>query len=320
MDSMLNPKQTDSHDVAIAAIKEAYQQLGHADIGHADKRLPRANEQVSRLEQDAVRHPSDQQQRPAVPDRRSSRGRLALKGLIGLLMAACIGAAAVALRSYGDGDTAKQMIARWAPQPGLSSSPAPENPVPTQPSPPAVQAAAANAAPPQPANPVPVAQTAPEGAVPTAAAAPPGQEQPLQSVARDLAAVEQEIGQLKASIEQLKTSNEQLKASKEQIVRDNAGLAEQLKAVQAQVARDNENAAEQLKASQEQMARLIAKASEQNLPPKITALPARPIARPTPKPVPKLASPPQARAASPPQARAASPPPQARARPLTPIQ
>src|ERR1700687_2909124 len=97
MDSMPNPKQTDPNDVAIAAIKEAYQQ-----IGHADKQLPHANEQVSRLQLDAARHPSDQQKRLAVPGRRSSRSRLALQGLIGLLMAACIGAAAIALRSHGD--------------------------------------------------------------------------------------------------------------------------------------------------------------------------------------------------------------------------
>src|SRR5947207_11550276 len=155
MNSMPNPKQTDPHDVAVAALKEACEQ-----IERADKQLPRVDEQVSKLEQDAARHPSDQQKRLAVPGRRSSRGRLALQGLIGLLLAACIGAAAIALRSHGD--VAKQMIASWAPQPGLISSPAPENPVPTQPNPPVVQTAAAKAATPQPAPPAPSAQTAPE--------------------------------------------------------------------------------------------------------------------------------------------------------------
>jgi hypothetical protein len=47
---------------------------------------------------------------------------------------------------------------------------------------------------------------------------------------------------------------------------------------------------EQLKASQEQMARVIAKASEQNLRPKISVLPPRPTAIPTRKPVPTLPS------------------------------
>ena len=96
-------------------------------------------------------------------------------------------------------------------------------------------------------------------------------------MARDLANVEQRI--------------EQLKTSQEQMVRDNAELGEQLKA------------------SQEQMARLIAKASEQNLRPKASAPPPRPIATPTRKPVPKLSSP---QATAKPQAEPVS-------RPLTPL-
>ena len=287
MDSMPNPKQNGPNDVAIAAIKEAYRQIGRADI-----QLPRVNEQA-KLEQDAARHPSDQQKRLAVPGRRSLGGRLVLQGIIGLLIATCIGAGAIALRSHGD--AARQMIAKWAPQPGLISLPAAENPVPPQPSPPAVQASVAKTAPPQPAPPAPPAQTAPEDAAPTSAIPSPTQAQPLQPMASDLAAAEQEIEQLKASIEQLKTSQEQM-------VRNNAEVAEQLKAARAQMARDNENAAEQLKASQEQVARLIAKASEQNLQPEISAPPPRPIALPKRRPVPKLSS------------------PQARARPLAPTQ
>src|SRR3954465_3029061 len=102
MDSIPNPKQTETRDVAIAAITEAYQQ-----VGHTEKQPPRANEQA-KLEQDAARDPSDQQKRLAVLGRRSSYGRLPLRGLIGFLMAACIGSAAIALRSHGD--AAKQMI------------------------------------------------------------------------------------------------------------------------------------------------------------------------------------------------------------------
>jgi hypothetical protein len=281
MNSMPNPKQIDPHDVAVAALKQAYEQIGR------DKQLPRVDKQVSRLEQNAARHPSDLQKRLAVPGRRSSRGRLALQGLIGLLLAACIGAAAIAWQSHGD--AAKEMIARWAPQSDLTSSLAPKKLVPAQPSPPAVQASEPRVAHPQPGPP---AQTALEGGATTAAPSP-GQVQLLQ--ARDLAAMEQEI-------EQLKTSIEQLKASQEQMVRDNAAVAEQLKASQAQMARDNAAIAEQLKSSQEQMARLIAKASEQNLQPKTSASPPRPIAAPTRKPVPKPSS------------------PQARAQPLAPMQ
>jgi hypothetical protein len=300
MNSMPNPEQTDPHDVAIAALKQAREQ-----IGRADKQLPRADERVSRLGQGAARHPSDQQKPLAVPGRRSSRGRLALRGLfIGLLLAACIGAAAIAWQSHGD--AAKQMIARGASQLDLTSSLAPEHSVHAQPSPPAVQAPAAKAAPP--------AQTAPEGTAPTAAAPSPGQAQRLQSIARDLPAVEQEIEQLKASIEQLKSSQEQmvrdntelagqLKAAQVQMVRDNAELAERLKAVLVQMVRDNAAVAEQLKESQEQMAHLVAKVSEQKPRPKTSAPPPRPIAIPTTrKPIQRLSS------------------PQARAQPLAPIQ
>jgi hypothetical protein len=91
MNSMPNSKQIDPRDVAVAALKQAYEQFGRAD-----KQVPRGDEQVSRMEQNAARHPSDQLKLLAVPDRRISPGRLALKGLIGLLLAACIGAAAIA--------------------------------------------------------------------------------------------------------------------------------------------------------------------------------------------------------------------------------
>jgi hypothetical protein len=287
MDSVPNPKQTDAQDVAIAAIKEAYQQ-----IGHADNQLPRPKEQASGLEHGAAHRPSNEQKRLAVPGRQPLRDRLALplRGVIGLLMAACIGAAAIAWQSHGD--AAKEMIASWASQLGLISLPAPEDPVTTQSSPPAVSASAAEAARPEPAPPSPPAL---EDAAPTSAGPSVGQAQPLQSMASDLAAVEQEIEQLKASIKQLKSSQEQM-------VRDNAELAEQLKAAKLQMARDSENAAEQLKASQEQMARLIAKASEQSVQPQSSAPPAPPIAPRARKPVPKLSS------------------PQAGARPLAPIQ
>ena len=275
MNSMPNPEQADPHDVAVAALRQAREQ-----IGRADKQLPRVDEQVSRLGQGAARQPPGQQKRLAVPGRRSSRGRLALLGLIGLLLAACISVAALAWQSpYGD--AAKLMFARWAPQRvSISSLPSDKQELPAQPGPPAVDVAATAALP----QPAPLAQTTPQDVAPTAA--PPELAQWLQTMARDLANVEQGI--------------EQLKTSQEQIVRDNAQLAEQLKAAQAQMARDNANAAEQLKASQEQMARLIAKASEQNLRPKTSASPPRPIATPTRKPVPKLSS------------------PQARARPLAP--
>jgi hypothetical protein len=216
------------------------------------------NEQIARtLADDAARPAPAAVKNVQVPGDRPSFGRPAVRGFVGLLLAACIGVAAFAWQSYGD--VAKPIIAKWAPQLVQTSSLPLEKPgLPAQPSPPAVEAAGATAAPPQPA---PLAQTAAEGVAPTAAAPSPESAQLLQSMARDLATARQEI--------------EQLKTNQEQMTRDNA------------------RAAEQFKASQEQMARDIAKASE--LRPKTSAPPPRPTATPTRKPAPILPSP-QARA------------------------
>jgi hypothetical protein len=265
MDTALNLKETDPRHVLVARADE---ELAHAyeQITRAGEELARAEKQLSKLEHDAILANRSLFDRPAV------------RGLMGLLLAACIGAAAFAAQSpYGD--AVKEIIARWAPQLVLTSSLPLEKPgLPAQSSRPAVQAAAANAAPAQPA---PSAQTAPETVAPTVAALSPETTQLLQSMAHDLAAVGQEIERLKASIEQLKTNQEQM-------------------------ARDNAKAAEQLKANQEQVARVIAKTSEaktsgakvsgaktsqakasgQNLPPKISATPPRPTATATRKPAP----------------------------------
>jgi outer membrane murein-binding lipoprotein Lpp len=186
---MPNPEQTNPYDV-VAVLKQA------------------------------ARHPSEPPKRLAFPPRRSSLGRLALKGLIGLLVAAGIGAAAIV--SLSDGDAAKQVIAQWwEPQLSLISSLAAKSPVPVQ------------------SSPVPAVQ------------------EQLQSIARGLlAAVEDEMEQLKTSIEQLKTNQEQivrdnaavaeqLKATKEQSGRDNAAIVEQLKAIQEQLGRVIAKASEQ---------------------------------------------------------------------------
>jgi hypothetical protein len=249
MDTTLNPKQTDPRHVLLARADE---ELAHAyeQITRADEQIARAEEQLSKLEHKAARHPG----------KRPLFDRPAVRGLTGVLLAACVGVAAIALQSpYGD--AAKLIIARWTPQLILTSSlPIEKRGLPAQPSPSAVQVAAAE---PVAAQPTPLAQTAPQDVAPTAAPVSPEVAQLLQTMARDLANVEQRIEQLKASQEQMAT--------------------------------DNAKAVEQLKASQEQMTRLIAKASEQNLRPKASAPPPRPIASPTRKPVPKLPSP-QARA------------------------
>jgi hypothetical protein len=134
-----------------------------------------------------------------VPGDRPSIGRRAVRAFTRFLLTACIGGAGVAWQFYGDG--AKRIIASWAPQIVLTSSPLLQNPgPPEQPSPPAVQVVDVNAAPTQPAAP---AHTAPKGAAPNAPALSPDSAQLLQSMARDLASVGQEIEQLKASQQQM---------------------------------------------------------------------------------------------------------------------
>src|ERR1700730_904770 len=256
MHSTLNPEQTDPRNV-FAHVNE--------EIARAYEQIALADKQISNLAHDAARHPSDRQTRMTsvnnvqVAGGRSLFDRPAVRGFTGLLLAAWIRIAAIAWQS-SNGDAAKEMIARWAPQLVVTSSPPLENPgLPQQPSPPTVQASAAKAAPPQPAT-----QTPPEGIAPTAAALSPESAQLLQSTARDLANVEQDIEQLKASIALLNANVEQLKTSQEQTSRDIA------------------------KASQ-------VKASEQNLRPRISAPPPRPAASPARKPKP-LGQPPQATA------------------------
>jgi septal ring factor EnvC (AmiA/AmiB activator) len=217
MDAPVNTRQTEPHvnpalsTDEIELVARADERLAHAyqQIARADEELARFNEQISRLEK-----------KPANRLRQPSRGRPALRGLIGLLLTAGICTAAFAWQSHGE--TIRPLISRWAPQ--LAASLPSEAPkLADQQSPPAVQLAAADAAvsqlPPQ-------AQTAAPDA-PIAAE----QTQLLQTMARDLASVQQEI--------------EQLKASQAELARESARTAEQLKANQEQVARAIANASEQ---------------------------------------------------------------------------
>ena len=225
-----------------------------ADVECADEQLAHVTEQPSKPDHGAARHPS------AVPGRRPSRGRPALLGLIGLLLATCIFVAAfVSQSSYGG--AAKL---RWAAQLVLTSSvPLKKTGLPV--AEPICRSVGRGGV--MPSQPTPSAQTAPQEVGPTAAPLSPELAQMLQTMARDLANVEQGI--------------EQLKTTQQQMASDNAKAIEQLKTSQEHMARDNAKAAEQLKASQEQIARFIAKASEQNLRPKTSAPPPRPIANPT---------------------------------------
>jgi uncharacterized protein YgiM (DUF1202 family) len=191
---------------------------------------------------------------PRALSQKPSRGRPALRGLVGLLLAACIFAAAFASQSPYSG-VAKQTIARWGPQlVSTSSLPPNKSRLAAQPSPSAPQLVAA-----EPMRRSPSAQTVPQELGPTAAPLSPELEQRLQTMTSELASVEHEI--------------EQLKTSQDQMARDNASVIEQFKASQDQMARDNANSGEQLKVTREQLVNFIAAVSKQNLEPKTAAPP-----------------------------------------------
>lgn len=241
---------TDIRQIRDALISRVDEQLSHVheQIKSADEQLASMETQLSRQEREAPRSHS-----------RRSRDRPWLRSIVGLLLAAYIGAAAfISQSSYGDA------VARSAPQ--LVSAltlPVEKLMLFTQPNRSSVQLAAAEPAPP--------AQIAPHNATPTAVqVSPEPAAKLLETMARDLANVEREI--------------EQLKASQQQLASDNAKAIEQIEASQEQAARDIARNVELLKASQEQIAQLIARASEQNLRPK-TSAPKPQVAIGTRKPV-----------------------------------
>ena len=240
---------TDIKQIRDALISRVDEQLSHVheQIKSADEQLASMGTQLSRQEREAPRSHS-----------RRSRDRPWLRSIVGLLLAAYIGAAAfVSQSSYG------HSVARSAPQ--LVSAltlPLERLVLFTQPNPSSVQLAVAEPAPP--------AQIAPHDVTPTAVPVTPEPAKLLQTMARDLANMEREI--------------EQLKASQQQLASDNAHAIEQIKVSQEQAARDAARNVELLKASQEQIAQLIARASEHNLRPK-TSAPQPQIAIGTRKPV-----------------------------------
>jgi hypothetical protein len=218
MNSTLNPKQTDDpHDVVMVPPDVALVAPDVALVAPTDEELSR----LAKMAQEASRKPADPLTatasglaagptvppvdttfRPAaVAQGQQSMVRRAAGAFTALLLAGCIGVAAVAWQI--NRDAAKRLIARWAPQFVASSL---SRETPAQPAPPAVQAAAANAAPPQSAA---LNQTAPQGVAP--AAAPSVESAPvLQSMARDVASLGQEVAELKATIEQLKAGQQQI--------------------------------------------------------------------------------------------------------------
>ncbi len=213
------PKQTFQPATMAARLEEANARA------YEQYKLRREDKQPSKLPQDAAHQPSEDPQIPVdrfgttVPsDQPSLFGRRALR-ITGLLLVACIGGAAIAWQPYGDAVKGMIVGLQFAPS---SLLPPKHSKLPAQPSPPIVQADAAEAALPQPA---PQAQTA-TNVTPTAL--PPELVEKLQTMANDIATLGNRI--------------EQLKVNQDQMARDNAKITEQLKAgqeVDAKVSKQN---------------------------------------------------------------------------------
>jgi uncharacterized phage infection (PIP) family protein YhgE len=270
MNSTPDFKANDADD-ALAA--RADERLVHAykQIADADEQLVRLTEHLSKMAHDDV------------PRAKPSRSGSTLRGLLGLLLGACIIVAAFVSQS-SSGDAAKEVISRWAPPLVSPQWLAPERSGPPgQPSSLGVQLATAEMAPSQAVAP---ARTTAQDAAP----APLDVTPLLHEMLRVLAVLQQGV--------------------------------EQLKAGQEQMASDNAKVVEQLKASQEQMARLTTKSSEprtsdQSLAPKTSApqasapkTSAAKTSAPLPHPSPSPTRKPVATRSS----------PQAQAQPRTPVQ
>jgi hypothetical protein len=255
MNSTPNLKAAEADDVLVARADE---RLAHAyeQIARADEQLARVTQKLSEMEQDATRHPA------AVLRLKPSRGGQALRGLFGLLLAACIVVAAFASQS-SYGDAAKLMISRWVPPHLVSAlSLPPEKSIPSaQPGPATVQVAAAQPAPQQAIS---SSSATTQDVVPTVGPTSAELAQLVQTMMRVLENVEQEVHELKVG--------------------------------QERMASDNAKVIEQFRASQEQMTRLLARTSDQNLASKTSPPLPRPIA--ARKPAPTHPSP-QARAQPP---------------------
>jgi hypothetical protein len=212
MQSTPNSKPTDDpHDcvvvppdlVRVAAVEQELLQLAQGAARRASMPPTKARSDVAAA---APVPPVDATFRPtavngvASSSRPRPMGTLAARTFTALLLAGCTGVAAIGWQSYGD--TAKAMIAEWAPQSVLTSLPLEKLGLSAQSTPPSVEAAASDAASVQAATPVQAAADS--------AAANTDSTQLLQSMARDLASVSQEVVQLKASIEQLKASQQQI--------------------------------------------------------------------------------------------------------------
>jgi hypothetical protein len=214
MDSNQSPAQADPHhggDVVLVAPKDRTDAEDALSVTSNQRRSTAgadfsAGPRMTELSLDPTLGPADMSNDP-LPTDRPSLGRRTSRSLTRFLVAACVGVAAtLAWQSYAG--TAKQMIANSAPRLSrLLMSPPAKNPPSgqeiaiEQPSPPAVEASAPQAASAQAGA---VASTASETATSSAPTAASGElKQQLETMKQDLAAVRQSVEQLAAGQEQM---------------------------------------------------------------------------------------------------------------------
>ena len=232
MDSKLNRKTTDDpHDFVVVApdsvgvapsdeeISDLLRAAARQRVDSKGGDAPEADASVPSV--DTTFRATDVNN-DLLPGRRSF-GQRAMRTIAALLLAGCVGAAAVALQASGF--AFKKVALKWLPkfaltttlpleQLGLATHSTPAAAPPTD------EPAVAETDTPQTASP---AQPAPESAGAKPADSSPASEdsaQLIQSMAHDLAGVGQEVEALKASIAELK-------ASQQQMARDLAKATEQ---------------------------------------------------------------------------------------------
>jgi hypothetical protein len=278
MHSTLKPKPTDDpHDFLVVSPDAVRVVPGEEELSDLLRAAARqqADPQIH-VEAGSVAAPPvppvDTTFRPsAVNDVLGSGGGPSMSGRVGrafaaLLLAACIGAAAVGWQAFGY--AGKKLIVKWTPQFVLTSLSIDKWGLSAPSSPPSIEASTSDAS--QSAAP---ARSEPEAVAANAASRSSDSAQLLQSMARDIASVSQEVEQLKATIEQLK-------AGQQQMSRDAAKVSE---------SKASENKAPENRAS------------EQNARARMLAPPRPVVARahkPVPAPYPAQAYPP-AQAAAP---------------------
>jgi hypothetical protein len=273
-------QQSNSREIALAAIAEAHGELGQAATELAQSAQP---EEVRDEMFDLLKAHS------ANLAAKAWRSMLTSRSFVGLLALVCIGIAIAAWQS-SRGQVAPDPISTSSisikKKEELSTRPASTN---------SDIAAKTNAT-------EHLVQTPPQSAaiIPMASPTDPELSQRIQLIARELENVGQGIDQLKTEQSQVIHENaelaEQIKAAQE-IARHNADLIADLKAAQAQTARDNANLASQIKAGQDLMANIAEQlkqrqeqaaslaASEQKLRPKTRTASTPTIANSTRKPV-----------------------------------